>query len=423
MIDRRGLSAGLLRLLALGLAALLAASPRTSAQSPQSLPGDFAAAVARLGLTPTLRPSTVEPNPPRRIVIGLDRYRPDAEALRVRFGTGSLPYLTGLIAGIRSDDLLRTRRELAFATLALIAEDESAARVLGHSLSGRKPDDLLPLVAATYAPVSLGRRFGLEALSGSPSRPRALGDAAALLRFFGDPEDLHRLERTVGEALPDRDDGKSRIGSDVLAMRQRLDRPPAERAAWVEDDLAIWRAARYTHDRSASGDQGLMSNAYGLAARARIRTAYLKARLKATPIHPDELFLVISAAKYQAEGSLTPELVDIVTEGRRGWQTAANALMSIGDPGGLEALRALLLPISPNPASSEAEDVRRDHRTQLISHLTGQNVFGAVTPATLDFWTRLSEDPAYPPAERAAFAHARDIAKSILSTNPEGFRL
>lgn len=408
---------------ALGLAALLAASLQAAAQSPPLLPGDFADAVARLGPTPTLRRSMSAPDTPPRVVIGLDRYRAEAEILRARFGTGSLHYITGLIAEFRSKDLLRTRRELAFATLASMAEDEAAARALERALSDRKPHDLLPLVAATYAPARIGRRLGLEALSGPPSRPRSLGDAAVLLRFFGESEDLAGLERAIGEAGKGSGDGASRIESDVVAMRQRLDRPLADRAAWADDDLAIWRGARYTRDHSAGGDLGLPSNALGLAARGRVRPAYLKDRLTANPIHPDELYLVISATKYQAEGSLTPELVEIVSDGRERWPTAAAALMSIGDRSDLDALRALLLPPSPGPATSEAEVARRNRRAQLLSRLTGQSVFEAATPATLEFWSALSDDPAFPPAERAAFARARDVVKSILATKPEGLGL
>ncbi|WP_165072174.1 hypothetical protein [Paludisphaera rhizosphaerae] len=335
-----------------------------------------------------------------------------------RYGPASLNYLSEQIEAVPSRASNMSRRELAFAVLVAMVDDEGAARVLERCLTRRNLDERLALVAATYAPPKLGRRLGLEAMARIAPRNAALEDATVLLRFFGDEEDLKKLESMLDADRP----AASKLKSNLVAMRQRLRLPVAERLPWVDDDLAVWRAANYTRDRSASGQQGILVSELGLAARGRIRTGYLRDRLTASSIHSDELFLVLLTVKRQDEASLTSELAGIVSEGREGWQNAAIALMSIGDPAGLKSLRTFLSQATGGPPASDADVALRNLRRQLLAFLTTQRIFDPATPATLDFWTSLSEDPSYPPADRAAFSRVRDFVKDILSKHPNDVR-
>jgi len=407
----------------LGLAAAAGGSTLGAAQSTDGPAADFEAAVARLGPNPTAFRSIVEPNLTPRVVIGLDRYREEADTLAKRHGPTFLGRLTALVEPGPGGDLVGlARRELAFATLMAMSGEEEASRILERCLSRREPGDDLPLVAATYASPSLGRRLGLAAMAETRPGGPALEDATALLRFFGGNEDLKQLESLVAGGRADRAPATRKLDCNLAAMRRRLELPTAMQADWADDDLAVWRGANYTRDRSASGTQGLAINALGLAAWGRLRPAYLKDRLRSSSITSEELFLVIQAANHQGEASLTPELVEIVSEERRGWQNAAEALMSIGEPAGLDSLRAMLLQSTGGPPVSEAEAALRARRKGILKHLTGQAVFGAMTPATLDFWTRLSEEQSFSPAERAKFVHARDVVRNTLKTNPKGIR-
>ncbi|WP_165247462.1 hypothetical protein [Paludisphaera soli] len=423
MKTRREPRCGFFRGLVLGLAAAAVGSPLGAAQSTDGPAADFEAALARLGPNPTALRSTVDPSPKPTIVIGLDRYREEAETLARRHGLAFLSHLTGLIESRPGEPGGLARRELAFATLMAMSGEEEVSRILERCLTRREGHDDLALVAATYASPSLGRRLGLAAMAKARPAGSSLEDAAALLRFFGENEDLKQLELLVAAERPDRTPATRKLDSNLAAMRRRLELPAAMRADWADDDLAVWRGANYTRDRSASGTQGLAINSLGLTARGRLRPAYLKDRLRASSITSEELFLVTLAVKHQGEASLTPELAEIVSDERLGWQNAAEALMSIGDPAGLESLRAFLLQSTGGPSASEAEAALRARRKRLLKYLTGQSVFAAMTPATLGFWTRLSEDQSFSPAERAAFAAARDAVKDTLKTNPKGFRL
>jgi|GEM_PF-2836140 len=391
-----------------------------------SLSQDFDASVARIrGAIPGGRELSGRELPPG-VRTGLDLYWGEAKALAKAHGPLATDFLLAQVNETRPGSGRTVTHEFALATLAALAVDEDAARTLARYVIDDGFRDQSALMAVTYAPPAFARGLGREALKASPRSDWALRAAGSLLRLFGEPADVEALRQIVEAPLPPHMAieamNRAAVAADLLALRQRLSRPPGQQAAWAEQDRAVWRAlySRTTNDHSKYSNLKYIHR--GLITRGRLRTDYLRDRLVASPINSDELILVIWTVADQRENALIPELVALAVgkRDRRGY--ALDALLSLNTPEGFKAVRRLIPPPPTQPANKPAPDRDQDagdgRRAWIYAYLVNHS--STADRATADFWNELSADTAYPPEERAAFAQARDRVRLMITPGTMG---
>jgi len=391
--------------LAASLLALAAAEGAVEEVSG-SLTHDFDAAVARLQLTR----SNISKTPGHEIApelrLGLDRYVAEAEKLAKTHGQAATNFLQTIIME-PAHPRRSIPRELALVTLAVLADHDSAARTLTRYVIDGGFHDQTALIAVTYAPPAVARSLGREALEASSHSYRALAAAGALLRLFGEPADAEGLRQAIAAppiSQTNIEAGiRSTASSDLVAMQQRHRRPPSERAAWAEQDRAVWRAIHSQWPDYHAKESNLRYVHRGLLAHGRLRTDYLKDRLGASPITLDEFRLIIWTVKEQRETTLNPELGEVIAGQHDGWTGALETLLSFGTPDALETIKRLIPPPARQVRDAAAK-AEADRRARIVDYLTKSM---SVSHGKVLLLTELSADPAYTTQERAVFAIAR----------------
>lgn len=391
------------------------------------LADDFDAAAARLeAALPGGQMGSKHKLPPE-LRLGLDRCQGDAQALAKTYGPAATSFLVARLTTTPDNARKAAARDLALATLAALADDRDAANALTRLVADSRFSNRSALLAVTYAPADVARKLGRDTLASGNLDPRPLAGAAALLRFVGDEHDAEALRRAIDD-LP-RSPGDLRksthmdwAAADLVALRQRLSRPAAERADWAAQDLSVWRAANHESSTYRDKDTGLIYNQRSLAARGKLRTDYLRARLTSSPIKLDELRMILWTTAAQHETSLIPELTALVAQQRDGWTDALGDLLGFGTPEALVAVKRFIPPppgkLGDAPATGSLTNAEAKRRAAILRLLS----IGGSSRGYLDLMTELSADPAYPAEERADFARARDMARLLLTPSTGGMR-
>jgi len=273
------------------------------------LADDFDAAAARLEAALPYGRMGPEHELPPELRLGLDRCQADAQVLAKTYGPTATSFLVARLTKTPDNTRTAATRDLALATLAALASDRDAANALTRLVADSGFSNGSALLAVTYAPAGVARTLGRATLASGRLEPWPLAGAAVLLRFFGDEHDAEALRRAIDDRSrtpvdPRKAGLMDKAAADLVALRQRLHRPAAERAEWADQDLSVWRAANYASSSYHDKHTGQRYNLRGLAARGKLRTDYLRGRLASSPIHFDELRMILWTIISQHETSL-----------------------------------------------------------------------------------------------------------------------
>lgn len=390
------------------LAPLLAATLALASAgvAPPTIAEDFDAALARL------KAPFPGPGGSGSVArVGLEPYRTEAEALARAHGPAVASFLRSRLA-----DRDRDTSGLASMTLAILARDPGAAAELtGYFLSASLRGSGAPM-ALTYAPPPVALAFADAVFARRDTEPRALPGASALYRLFGEAGHASALEARLGRPAP-ASEVRSDATADLVALRQRLNRPAAERPAWSLQDLIVWRALHSMPDFRGL-DMSLRAQAAAACGLTRFTPAYLKDRLGASSIGSLELRLVLHIAALQREAAVLPELAAMVDARRGPWGDAKDALLAIGTRDALAPIERLITP-PRTPAGLGSDNgmgagrFQAMQRRRLVLDLC-QVLARLGDGATLQRMEALAADAAYSADERAAFARTRDALRERL---------
>lgn len=370
--------------------------------SPPTIASDFDAAVARL------RGRAGTPGGAIYVArIGLDDFLPEAEALAKSHGPAAAGFFRSRLDGRHPE-----ATHLAFLTLAVLAREPDVAAELTAVLRDSGFRDTGGLLALTYAPAPVALAIADEALSRHDTQPDALGLASVLFRFFGDVRSVTALETGLARRSGRASKGRAEAAANLVALRQRLLRPAAERPSWASQDLIVWRAIR-SLPGSRSLDMDLRRQARAACARTRFTPGYLKDRLRASSIDHLELRLILLIAGLQREAALVPELAGFVRARRGPWAgDAMDALLAIGTRDALAPVERLISPPRALPDRGPTGDMSPERLEAVLRGSLVTTVCEALARhgdrETLDLMKSLATDAAYPPQERSVFARTRD---------------